>query len=239
MTVNGKSDRGQSRLSDSVTVSAARIDRTHMLEGDSVLSEVRDRPQTLRATAQRPEPTYGAPMGTHITAADIAAEIRKRAPERITYLPDRKLHALLYLVQGAWLAIEDEPLFPEPIIATKVGVEVPLGSNGAGPDLDNDRWALTGTVVARYSGLSAMDLEALIRGQGPWAATGTGHPIDVDAIRKTFREQDETPEGTLSGFTRSERRGQLSPYDPDRPRPSRPDSREEIDAFIAEVKARM
>ncbi len=239
MTVNGKSDRGQSQAGDSVTVSTARIDRTHTGEGVLVPSELLDRPQALRATAQRPEATYGAPMGTHTTANDIVAELRRRLAARLTYLPDRKLHALLYLVQGNWLITNDEPLFNEEIIATEMGVEVPLSPDAVFNGLDDERFALVGTVAARYGGLSAMDLEALIRGQIPWTTTVIGQAVSLKAIRKAFREQDETPEGTLHGIPRSVRTGLHPPFDPDRPHVSKPDSREEIEAFIAEVQARM
>lgn len=192
--------------------------------------------EVSRHTATR---RYVAPMGTAITAHDIAAELRRHLSDRVTYLPDRKLHALLYLLQGAWLVTHDEPLFPESITATDVGVQVAGVGSGPGADLNDQQFAHVGVVGARYAGLSAMDLEALIRGQQPWADTETSSVIGIDLIRRQFRGQEEIPEGTLHGIPLSVRAKLHRPYDPDRPRPSNPDSPEEIEAFIAEVQARM
>jgi uncharacterized phage-associated protein len=180
---------------------------------------------------------YVAPMGTATTAHDIATALQNRLRDRITYLPDRKLHALLYLAQGLTLAGGDSPLFPEQIIATDTGVHISYTSNAAG-ELDDTQFGIVAVVAGRYGGLSAMDLEALIRGQEPWGATEVGHPIDTALIRDTFRRQDTMPEGTVSGLPRSARAGAHPPFDPDLPSP-KPDSDEEIAAFIADVKARM
>ena len=179
---------------------------------------------------------YRAPMST---AHDIAEALRERLRDRITYLPDRKLHALLYLAQGLGLADDDEPLFPEPIIATELGVRVDLAPAGTSHQLSDTEFATVAVTAGRYGSLSAMDLEALIRGQGAWAGTGTDQPIDLNAIREIFRRQDETPEGTLSGIPRSHRTQLHPPFKPDAPRTNTPDSPEEIAAFIADVQARM
>jgi uncharacterized phage-associated protein len=47
------------------------------------------------------------------SAADVAAEFRRRLPD----ITDRQLHCLLYFAQGHHLAMFDEPLFRESIIA--------------------------------------------------------------------------------------------------------------------------
>ena len=176
-------------------------------------------------------------MGTTTTAHDIATALRDRLRAHVAYLPDRKLHALLYLAQGLALGDDDSPLFAEPIIATDVGVRVDHDSAGPTGELDDVQFGVVAVTAGRYGGLSAMDLEALIRGQGPWAATTTGSPIDTALIRDTFRHQDDIPEGTVSGFPRSTRTGTHVSLDPDLPS-TEPDSAEETAAFIAGVKAR-
>jgi uncharacterized phage-associated protein len=180
---------------------------------------------------------YVAPMGT-ATANDIAAALLDHLRARVTYLPDRKLHALLYLAQGLALVGDDTPLFTEPVTATEQGVHVHYDPAGPGGELDDTQFGIVAVTAGRYGGLAAMDLEALIRGQGPWAATATGQPIDPALIRDAFRRQDQIPEGTVNGIPRSARPGLHPPLGALRPSP-KPDSPEEIAAFIADVRARM
>ncbi|ATO85252.1 hypothetical protein ACWT_5837 [Actinoplanes sp. SE50] len=109
-----------------------------------------------------------------------------------------------------------------------------LSSNLTDVQYDAARFA-----VASFGALSAMDLEALVRGQGPWTATPTGKAIDITVIRDTVRAQQEIPEGNVSGYPQSLRQAMLRPADQRPPRAATPDSPEEIEAFIADVKARM
>ncbi|WP_157751597.1 hypothetical protein [Actinoplanes derwentensis] len=167
-----------------------------------------------------------------MTVDTIAAALREQVMQRITYLPDRKLHALLYLTQGLAYASGDKPLFDADITATPIGVHVSSITPGAVPEPAPE--ALL--AVSRYGQLSAMDLEALIRGQQPWQQTVTGQVIDPELIRHWFRAQEEIPEGTVSGYPRSVRAGL---HTADSTSPATPDSPEEIAAFIADTKARM
>lgn len=178
----------------------------------------------LRGAAQR----YGSPM----TADTIAAALREQVMQRTPYLPDRKLHALLYLTQGLAYAAGDKPLFDADITATTTGVHVDGVTPGAAPDLTPEVLL----VAARYGQLSAMDLEALIRGQQPWQQTTAGQVIDPELIRRQFQEQEDIPEGTVSGHPRSTR---AALHRPTVTSPATPDSPEEIAAFIADTKARM
>lgn len=182
---------------------------------------------------------YGAAMAT-TTANAIATGIRRHLRDRITYLPDRKLHALLYLAQGLWLATDTKPLFGEDLIATGHGAHVDyITSDATSRPLTDAEFTVVALVCSRYGGLSTMDLEALIRGQGPWAAASQGAAIDTTLIRDQFRRQDDIPEGTMSGLPRSARERAHRPAGYDTPAPPTPDSPEEIAAFIAEVEARM
>lgn len=182
---------------------------------------------------------YVAPMGT-TTANDIAAFIRERLKDRALYISDRKVHALLYLAQAGRLASDDTPLFDDVITATNSSVAVAGVSDSPTRPLDDVAFASASFVVATYGGLPTTDLEALIRGQGPWSSTATGDPIGVEAIRLSARELDNDPDGSIYGYTRAQRR-HMRRSDPDlRPAGrSTPDSAEERESFIAEVRARM
>lgn len=167
------------------------------------------------------------------SANDIAAALRTTLP----HLSTRKLHALLYLAQGTHLAADDVPLFLEPITATDLATEVAEVADSPGKPLSDAEAITVAVTVNRYGNLPAMDLEALIRGQGPWqAACAAGTKVvDPEWIRELFRAQDNDPEGVPSGFPRSHR-GQ-----PGR-RPDQaavPDDPEEIASFLAEVRSRL
>lgn len=182
---------------------------------------------------------YRAPMTTSTTAAAIAAGLREHLRTQIPYLPDRKVHALLYLAQGLCLAANDEPLFVDPIIATGQGVrlaDVPGGRHGGLTDAEA---VIVGVTAARYGGLSTADLESLIRGQEPWGATDDGREIGLDLVRRWFRTQDATPEGTVTGIPRSHRSPAGSDDTEREVRQAKPDDPAEIASFAAEMRARM
>jgi uncharacterized phage-associated protein len=174
------------------------------------------------------------------TAATIAAALREEMSSRTTYMPDRKLHALLYLAQGMCFVANDEALFGDPIVSTEQGVYVQGITQQARAPITDAQHAVVLTTASRYGALTAMDLEALIRGQGPWAASRRNGEAVVDSnlIRELFREQDEIPEGTLTGLPRSHRDA-LHQLDDDRPRSVVVDDPAEIAAFAAEVRSRM
>ena len=202
--------------------------------------------ETLSPGWHKPAPYAGLPPAADTqylaamttNAASVATAIRDELRDRITFLPDRKLQALLYLAQGVHFAANDKPLYDDDIIVTDQGVRLALVATHQTP-LDDTQSAAVLLTAARYGGLSTMDLEALIRGQGPWArARDAGeHLISQEAIRVFFRAQDEIPEGTVLGFPRSSRRQGRSSGEPTNP--LTPDSPEEIAAFIADAKARM
>lgn len=195
---------------------------------DCVTTAVAATPTTDDRHARARIRRYRAPM----TVDTIAAALREQVMQRTPYLPDRKLHALLYLAQGLAYASGGKPLFDADITATATGVHVDDISPDAAADLTPEVLLAT----ARYGQLSAMDLEALIRGQLPWQQTALGQAIDPDLIRRQFQEQEEIPEGTVSGHPRSAR---AALYRAPIASPATPDSPEEIAAFIADTKARM
>ena len=176
---------------------------------------------------------YLAPMTTN--AASIAAVIREQLRQRTAYISDRKVHALLYLAQGNCFAANDSPLFDDPISATRLGVQVAGADNEPTKPFTDAEYVTTAVTVARYGGLSTTNLEALIRGQDPWATTAPGRPIDPAVIRQLFRAEDEDPEGVPNGIPRSHR-SQPDALGLDRARLA--DDPAEIAAFAAEMRAR-
>jgi uncharacterized phage-associated protein len=207
--------------------------------GEEAPTNGRPSPGSFSGTKRSTGRQYVAPMAI-TTANAIATALREHLSTRITYLPDRKLHALLYLALGACFAANNEPLFVNTITATSTGVRVDgLTGSQAEEPLDDEQNAVVRLTAARYGGLSAMDLEALIRGQAPWSTTAAGEAIDPELIRKTVQEQEEIPEGTVSGYPRSVRASMHRPNGSLPATSAAPDSPEEIAAFVADVRARM
>lgn len=234
MNVNGKSDRGQSRLGDSVTVSTAQVDAPLMQEGGCLVIRRPGQPATLRATAPAATPTYGAPMGT---ANTIAAIMREHLSTRITFISDRKIHALLYLAQLGRLTADDKPLFENSITATDTGVEV-TGLADDHRDPTDTEFSNAVSAAGRYGGLATTELEALIRGQAPWQ-NAHGGEITVESMREWARSFDDDPEASVSGATRTWMKAFRAARPPvNRERSSKPDTQEEIAAFVADHLAR-
>lgn len=184
---------------------------------------------------------YGAPMAITTSAAVIAAALREHLSDRLTYLPDRKLHALLYLAQLHAFAADDEPLFVQPIEATEQGVDVADAAAASPSDLTSTQFSIVMHVVHSYGGLAPTDLEALIRGQRPWqlARSAGASEITQESMRSWARSLDEDPHASVVGRTRSWleatrefRTGRATAHD-------RPDSAQERSTFIAELRPRM
>jgi uncharacterized phage-associated protein len=188
MTVNGKSDRGQSHLGDSVTVSAARVDGEHAQGGDVSPSEVCTEAQDLWATASPPTPTYRAPMST--TANSVIAAINDRRPG----LKPAKQHLLLFFAQGHHLGRTGQPLFADDLHATDRSVTVNT-TGEASPITDEGLLSTVTTAVVRYSSLSPADLRTLVQASTPWqkARSNNGDTrIDPAWLTEWFRRPDET-----------------------------------------------
>lgn len=166
------------------------------------------------------------------TANDIAVALLARVP----HISDRKLHAMLYLAQGLCLAANGAPLFADALIATNLGVRVEGIGDTNGKPLTDAEHAVVAVAISRYGSLPAMDLEALIRGQGPWQVSEPDWPVELDVIREFFRTQDDDPEGTMSGIPRSHR---SRPGAGASHHSTAPDDPEEIADLAAEMRSRM
>src|ERR1017187_2484779 len=114
-----------------------------------------------------------------------------------------KLQKLLYYAQGFYLAVYDEPIFPERIEAWVHGPVVPdvyyqLKQFGATPvelpqdvDLDTifgDRGKeLLDEVYSVYGQFSAAALRNMTHNEPPWNQTAQGETISLDLMRDYFK----------------------------------------------------
>lgn len=134
-----------------------------------------------------------------MTAHDIADELRRRDPG----IGKKKLHKLLYYVQGAHLARTGDVAFEEQIVAWKMGPVVSSlwadekydRQRPAPSHLDAEVMATVDEVVSRYGCLTGNQLEALTHQEDPWVdaferRNVPGHSttdiIEVEAIAKWF-----------------------------------------------------
>ena len=138
------------------------------------------------------------------SAADVAAEIRRRMPD----VGVKKLHKLLYYGQAHHLAGLGRPLFSETVSAWDMGPVVgqlwkavkddpPRGQ----PDrLGEAELNTIGYVLSRYGRLSARELEHLTHGEAPWLradadrSPGGSVGIALEWIRDYFRAEEANEE---------------------------------------------
>lgn len=133
---------------------------------------------------------------TVVSAADVAAELRRRLPG----LPVKKQHKLLYYCQGHHVAACGEPLFAETISAWDMGPVVGQlwhqeregTAAPSGAALTEAQLNTIGYVVSRYGGLTGADLERLTHTEPPWQdADRARRPkssakISVESLRAYF-----------------------------------------------------
>ena len=134
---------------------------------------------------------------TVVSAADVAAELRRRLPG----LPVKKQHKLLYYCQGHHLATFGLPLFTESISAWDMGPVVGSlwyaersGRPGGPPaPLGEAELNTIGYVLSRYGALSGRDLYHLTHSESPWRSADTGRSpgtsvrIPTTSIESYFR----------------------------------------------------
>jgi uncharacterized phage-associated protein len=185
-----------------------------------------------------------------LSARDVAAALRDRLPG----LPTKKLHKLLYYCQGHHLAAFDEPLFSETISAWDMGPVVGTlwkeEKQGDVPtvhrEMDEAQLNTIGYVLSRYGALTGQDLENLTHSEGPWQLADSGRRpgessrIKLEWIKQYFRTSgsvdDEEDEVLLDSASVTQ---WLQDAEKRREDPSRPDSREELEARLEELQARL
>lgn len=115
-----------------------------------------------------------------------------------------KLQKLVYYAQGFHLALYDEPLFAEPILAWTHGPVIPdlyhaYKDYGSGPipkptDLDfcifsEQQIELLNEVYAVYGQFSAWKLRNMTHEEDPWKGAEINDKITEKALKKYFKTQ--------------------------------------------------
>jgi uncharacterized phage-associated protein len=138
-------------------------------------------------------------------ALNVANEILKLSnPEIGDIISNLKLQKLLYYVQGFHIAMKDEPLFDEDIIAWQYGPVVPevyhefkcFGSGAiAVPDSDtdfglsNEQLDLIKDVYEVYGQFSAVKLMKMTHEESPWTKTPISGVISPNLLNSHFKTQ--------------------------------------------------
>lgn len=113
-----------------------------------------------------------------------------------------KLQKLLYYAQGCFLALKDEPLFDDPIVAWEHGPVVENvyhkykvnGSNGIvfEGDFDNtiekEDEEILKEVYDVFAKYSAWGLRNMTHNETPWKETKKNAEISTESIKKYFKE---------------------------------------------------
>lgn len=120
------------------------------------------------------------------------------------YISNLKLQKLLYYAQGTFLAVTDEPLFPDRILAWKHGPVVETvyrkycsnGANGIVFDeafdpstFSDDENNLLAQVYDVFGQYSAWKLRDMTHQETPWKTTKQGEEISQDKIRNYFKQE--------------------------------------------------
>lgn len=141
--------------------------------------------------------------GMRLSAADVAAELRRRLPNVGT----TKLHKLLYYCQGHHLAATGEPIFGDSLVAFDKGpvvsrlwkMEQEHGPNLETKSLDQAALNTVGYVVSRYGQLTARDLVNLTHSEDPWRradegrAPGSSVRIEPETMLRYFTADADDP----------------------------------------------
>lgn len=137
-------------------------------------------------------------MQAHDVAKYFVSVVDEEAGDSISNL---KLQKLLYYAQGAYLALYDEPLFPEPIEAWMHGPVVPevyrhYRKFGAGP-IPVDRINLQeyparvrevlDEVNTVYGQFTASKLRAMTHLEPPWLNTPQREEISIESMKEFFK----------------------------------------------------
>lgn len=149
------------------------------------------------------QPGYAGSMPC--SAAEVAAEIRRRSPG----VGVKKLHKLLYYCQGHHLSGVGRQLFSETVSAWDMGpvvgqlwkAEKDAGTRRATlAEFDEAELNTIGYVLSRYGRLTARDLEHLTHGEQPWIRANVDRPPGGSArilpewIRDYFRADEQGDE---------------------------------------------
>ena len=147
-------------------------------------------------------------MSLH-TATDVAKWFLAHnriaaADEGAEFISNLKLQKLLYYAQGCALAVTDEPLFGDEIVAWQHGPVVEsvyqiykeFGSNGIVFDEDfdfsqftDDENELLREVYGTFGQYSAWKLRNMTHEETPWKETPRNKVISVESIKAYFEQE--------------------------------------------------
>jgi uncharacterized phage-associated protein len=147
-------------------------------------------------------------MPAHDVAKYFVSLVDEEAGDSISNL---KLQKLLYYAQGGFLAMYDEPLFPEPIEAWTHGPVVPsvyrLYKQHGGEPIPIEKVELENycgkirevldEVNEVFGQFSALKLRAMTHSEPPWMQTPRGETISLDLMKdffKTMVVRDDIPQ---------------------------------------------
>lgn len=128
--------------------------------------------------------------------------VRNIENEDTDQISNLKLQKLLYYCQGAFLALKDEKLFEDDILAWTHGPVIEkiyqeykkFGSNGITeiPDyevfIDDETDEILRNTYNTFARYSAWGLRNLTHNETPWKETKKNDVISTDKIKKYFRE---------------------------------------------------
>lgn len=140
---------------------------------------------------------------THLSCFDAAEYFLFKTDEEAgDVISNLKLQKLVYYAQGCSLAVNDEPLFDEPLTAWQHGpVCVPLyvkyeadGASGipAPEKVDFEKFTqndkdLLDEVYAVYGQFSAWKLRNMVYEEAPWKETPVGGVISHELMKRFFK----------------------------------------------------
>jgi uncharacterized phage-associated protein len=142
---------------------------------------------------------------TRPTAFDVARFfLTLSEPDAGDFLSNLKLQKLCYYAQGFHLAMFDEPLFPDSIVAWEHGPVVPevyekyRGHGGEAIPVPTDvdfgvlperAQEMMREVWDTYGQFSAWKLRNLTHAEPPWKKTRRGSVISIELMKDYFRTQ--------------------------------------------------
>jgi len=139
-------------------------------------------------------------MVTAYNVADLFLKLSE--PEVGDYISNLKLQKLVYYAQGFHLAIYNEPLFNEDIVAWEHGPVVPelyRVFKGHGSDVipvpedvdfsmfSEEQIDLVKEISEVYGQFSAWKLRNMTHSETPWLSTDRNEVIDLDVMKEFFR----------------------------------------------------
>jgi len=128
--------------------------------------------------------------------ARFVVKISKAYGDKITHL---KLQKILYYIQGAYLALKNQPAFSDEILAWKLGPAVisvyseykqygkkAIPYNSGAIEISPEDQKFIEEIYKRYRGYTAGQLVDKTHREAPWESTADSDVISNDSIKEYF-----------------------------------------------------